>query len=278
MIPQWENKVMSSMLLFVDHEICDKGQAYKNHTGTFYPIDSKYNGYFTYALPFKQIVGDASLSGATIMQGVSVDGTFTAMGSNNLSGIIYNKGQVLFDADKSNKVITGSFSVKEYNTYLSAKLEEQILFKTKYRINPTTAQVPAGLTNVEETYPAIFLKNMGGTNIPLGFGGVDNVKTLVRAVILSDSSFSLDAVCNILKNTAKKHLPIIGNLPFNSIGAFTGVIYNYQSLSSSTIEYGTIWNVTVAKLAPSVKDLEGLESNVFSALVDFEIHGFGKNI
>lgn len=278
MIPQWENKVMSNMLLFVDHEICSKGQAYKNHTGTFYPIASKYNEYYTYALPFKQIVGDASLSGATIMQGVSIDGSFTAIGNNNLSGIIYNKGQVLFNADKANKVITGSFSVKEYNTYISAKLEEQILFKTKYRINPTVAQTPTGLTNVEETYPAIFLKNMGGTNTPLGFGGVDNVKTLVRAVILSDSSFGLDAVCNILKNTAKKHLPIIENLPFNSIGAFTGVIYNYQSLSSSTTEHGTIWNVTVAKLAPSVKDLEGLESNVFSALVDFEIHGFGKNI
>ena len=28
---QYENKVMSSLLLFVDHEITQKGEAYTNH-------------------------------------------------------------------------------------------------------------------------------------------------------------------------------------------------------------------------------------------------------
>ena len=126
--------------------------------------------------------------------------------------------------------------------------------------------------------PAIFLKNMGGTNDPIAFGGIDNVKTRVRAVVLSDSAYSLDAVCNILKNTARKHVPIIESLPFNSIGAFTGVIYNYQDLSNAATQQGTIWDVTVTKLMPDAKELRGLDLNVFAALVDFEIHGFGKNI
>ena len=43
MIAQWENKVMSSMLLFLDNQICDKGQAYTNVTDQqAYLIDSNY--------------------------------------------------------------------------------------------------------------------------------------------------------------------------------------------------------------------------------------------
>jgi hypothetical protein len=278
MIAQWENKVMSSLLQFVDNKVCEKGQAFKNHSGQFYSIDSKYNGYYTYSLPFKQIIVDSSITNATVMQGVSVDGNYTTVGNGGFEGILHHKGQVLFSSDKSSSTITGNFAVKEYNVYICTKLEEDLLFNTKYQINPRVSQNLNGLKDEEETYPAIFLKNMGGVNDPLAFGGYDNVKTRVRAVILTDSAFSLDAVCNILKNTSRKDLPIVESLPFNSIGAFTGVIYNYQDLVNAATQEAKIWDVTVTKLMPNAKELKGLDLNVYSALVDFEIHGFGKNI
>ena len=284
MIAQWENKVMSSMLQFIDHEVCSKGQAFVNRSGDFYPIDSPYSssGLYShaYALPFKQIVCDESITNATIMQGISINGNYTGVDPVNgpLTGILYHKGQALFNSNPAGSQITGNFSVKEYNLYISTKLEEDILFKTKQQLNPKLTQATSPLTNEEETYPAIFLKNMGGTNDPFAIGTVAaNVKTYVRAVVLSDSAFSLDAVCNILKNTKLADLPILETLPFNSIGAFTGVIYNYQGLSASVSEKGIIWNVTVTKLMPDTKELKSLDLNVFAALVDFEIHGFGKN-
>ena len=280
MIAQWENKIMSSMLQYVDHEVCSKGQAFMNHSGQFYPINSAYAGHHIYALPFKQIVSDESITNATVMQGVSVDGNYVGLPTNNedFSGILYHKGQVLFNEDKSANTITGNFSIKEYNVYISTKLEEDLLFNTKHQVNPRLSQTLAGLTNEEETYPAIFLKNIGGVNDPMALGSrIANVKTYIRAVVLSDSAFSLDAVCNILKNTKLDHVPIIETLPFNSIGAFTGVIYNYQDLSSASTEAGMIWDVTVTKLMPDAKELKGLDLKVFAALVDFEIHGFGKN-
>lgn len=279
MIAQWENKIMSSMLQFIDHEVCSKGQAFTNHAGEFYPIDSAYGGYYSYALPFKQVVGDGSITGATIMQGVSLDSNYVGFpNSEDLQGVLYHKGQVLFSSDKSASVISGNFSIKDYNVYISTKLEEDLLFQTKHQLNPKINQSLSGLSNTEETYPAIFLKNMGGQNEPFALGTVAaNVITRVRAVVLSDSAFSLDAVCNILKNTKLADVPIIESLPFNSIGAFTGVIYNYQTLSSSATEKGMIWDVTVTKLMPDTKELKSLDLNVFAALVDFEIHGFGKN-
>ena len=103
------------------------------------------------------------------MQGVSIDGNYVGfdcssspcVGSNDLRGILHHKGQVVFAADKSSNTITGNFSIKEYNIYITTKAEEELLFNTKYQVNPRINQNLAGLTNEEETYPAIFLKNMG---------------------------------------------------------------------------------------------------------------------
>lgn len=278
MISQWENRLLSSLLQLIDHEVCVKGKAFTNHSGTFYPIPSKYNGFYTYALPFKQIVSDASVPEATVMSGVSINNVYTTIGNNGFKGILHNKGQVLFDVDKGSSVITGSFAVKDYNIYLNNETEEDLLFKTKYQIAPKISQTLSGLLEEEKTYPAIFLKNMGGKNDPLALGGIDNVKTYVRAVVLSDSLFSLDAVCSILKNLSKKKLPILNSLPFNSLGAFSGVIYDYQVLALSSNESATIWETVITKLTPNTKGLQNLDWNIYSAFVDFEVHGIGKNI
>tara|TARA_Y100000310_G_scaffold291585_1_gene319644 strand:- start:291 stop:1124 length:834 start_codon:yes stop_codon:yes gene_type:complete len=276
MIPQWENKVMSSLMLYVDHMICKEGKAFTNHSGNFYPIESRYNGLSVYALPYKQIVGDQSLvgEGATLMTDVYVDSVLKAPGTDDFYGILYHKGQALFSTDTSYEV-NGFYSVKDYNVYLTTELEESLLFNTKHQVNPRINQALSGLKEEEETYPAVFLKNMGGVNDPLCLGGTDNVKTFARAVILSDSAFSLDAVCSILKNMARKEFVLAENLPFNSIGAFTGVMYNYQSMVQSGTDFVPIWDVRITKLSPS--DLKGLDKRVFAALADFEIHGYGRN-
>jgi len=36
---QFENKVMSSLLMFVDHEVVQKGDAYTNAKSNFFKID-----------------------------------------------------------------------------------------------------------------------------------------------------------------------------------------------------------------------------------------------
>jgi len=276
---QWENKVMSSLMLYVDNTVCQKGLAWTNvNNATFYPVESKYSGLWAYALPYKQVVGDQQIwgDGAHPVTSVLVNGSVVSPGNSNCYGILYHKGQVLFSADQGSAVITQDLAVKEYNIFITTELEENLLYNTKYQTNPKINQsATEGLKDEEETYPAIFLKNMGGHNDPLCLGGADNVKTMVRAVVLSDSAYSLDAVCNILKNCSRKELPIAENLPFNSISAFTGVIYNYSSISTYATNFATIWDVKVTKLNPS--DLKGLDKRVFPAFVDFEVHGYGRN-
>ncbi len=277
MKPQWENRIMSSMLQFVDHEILVVGEAFTNHGGLFYKTSNLYNGYYTYSSPFKQLVGDISVPNANVLTGVYVGGTFTEMGQGNTKGINYYKGQVYSDANITSQV-SGNYATKDYNVYITNKTEQDLLFHTKYSVTPKVYQSPTGLPPETETYPAIFLKNIGGQDNPLGFGGLEDTVTNVRAVILSDSAFSLDAACYILKKTARKTLPIVENTPFNAMGALNfstngGEFYNYTGLATG--EGPQIWDVRVSKLAPGSANLDGVTADVFSAFVDFELHSFG---
>jgi len=63
---QFENKVMSSLLLFVDHEVTQQGDAYTNHQSNFFKIDSLFSDYYVYATPFKQLVSDGGITGALL--------------------------------------------------------------------------------------------------------------------------------------------------------------------------------------------------------------------
>ena len=102
---QFENKVMSSLLLFVDNAILTKGEAFTNHAGLFYPVENLYNNYYTYAAPFKQLVSDDSIAGATVMKTVYIDGAQTSIGNNGMHGINHFQGQVHFTSNKNSPSI-----------------------------------------------------------------------------------------------------------------------------------------------------------------------------
>ena len=151
------------------------------------------------------------------------------------------------------------------------------MFKTAPQVNPKLPQVSEGLDPNTEAYPAIFLKNMGGQDEPLGFGGMNDTVSHIRAIALSDSAFNLDAVCGILKNSFSQDLPIIESLPFNALGAFTNVAYDYDSIVSQITRKAQIWRTTVSKVSPQRALDPNVNLDVFAALIDFEIHAFMAN-
>ena len=137
---QWENVVMSSLMLYIDNRLTTNG-GYVNHTGKFYKTQKQYKDFHSYSLPFKQIVSDASVPGASVMQGVNVtppngSPAFRTVGEDGLTGILHHKGTVLFSSDKDASLIEGTFAVKEYNVYITTKPEEDLLFKTAKQIKP----------------------------------------------------------------------------------------------------------------------------------------------
>jgi hypothetical protein len=282
MLPQFDNIIMTSILLWLDNKIMTKGEAYANYQSTFYPLPNMYYGYYTYGAPFKQMVIDSSITGANIISGVYVSGVFTIPGQGTLSGIDAANGQLYFTSPISNPTtaLSGNYAVKDFNIYLTSKTEESLLFETQYQINPKTYQNPTGLPIGAETYPVIYLKYQGGKNKPLAFGGFDQTISFVRAVILADSVFNLDAVTSIMRDTSRQLIPLIypNEMPFNSLGSVTGSSFNYINLTKNKVvdsEYVYINEVNVTKTDTKLLNAtNSLNRNVYSAFVDFEL---GKN-
>jgi hypothetical protein len=273
MTPQFDNILMTSMLLWLDNKILTKGQAYTNFKSMFYPLPNMYYGYYTYGAPFKQMVIDCSISGANIISGVYINGTFTIPGENNLTGIDSLNGQLYFTSPVSNATtaLSGNYAVKDFNIYLTSQPEEKLLFESQYQTRPKTDKTLTGLAIESITYPCIFLKNNGGTNEPFAFGGQDNTIIQVRAIVLADNMFSLDAVCSILKDKAREYVPLITNNPYNNFGSLNSGYYNYDSLTANidiSVNGFYISEVNVSKIFANIN---APNPQVFPAFVDFTL-------
>ena len=278
---QYENKVMSSLLLFIDHEVTQKGDAYTNHQSNFFKIDSLFSDYYVYASPFKQLVSDASITGSStpnLLTGVYVDGDGPiGPGTSGLHSINHMQGQAYFTGatdPMSGKTVSGRYAVKDFNVFLTSLPEEQLLFETKLVLNPKTSdiKITTGVDSSSQTYPAIFIKDNGGRNEEYAMGGIEDTIINARAIILADSLFNLDAACGILKDTVRKKMSIIdqADLNLNALGGYTGVTYNYTGVATG--DYCYIDDVSVSKNVANRGDFQNLNPNVFSAFVDFELH------
>jgi|TARA_R110000751_G_scaffold250018_2_gene349650 hypothetical protein len=280
---QVTNNMMASFLAFLDNRILSSGEAYTNHGSNFYPLgQDTVVGYTIWGAPFKQMVCDASITGATPFNGISIDGVGPyAVNSNGIKFFQHHQGQVFFEKPSSSTpasvlngaaTVSGNYSVKDFNTYLTSEPEEELLFKTKFELSPRTTQTVTGLASEAQTYPAIFLKDNGGLNVPFAMGGLDNTILNVRAIVLADSAFKLDAVCSIMRdcNNDKVALMEASDFPFNAIGACTGS-YNYETLAASKENAFFVDEVNVSKTVPNRGDYADINTEVFSAFADFEL-------
>jgi len=268
---QLDNVLMSSMIMWMDHIILKKGEAFKNINTNFYPIGSIYNNYYSYGLPFNQIVADSSIPNCQILSGVFVNNMFQSIGASELVGLNPNEGQVHFISDQGANELLGFYAVKDYNIYLTNGAEEELLFESQFKVRSKTIQSPSALPVEAITYPCIFLKNNGGENKPFAFGGEDNTQSLVRAIVLSDNLFNLDAVCSILKDTARGYIPLIENSPFNGFGGLDNGHYNYEAIISDINISSNSFYISEVTVSKIFADIKSNNSQVFPAFVDFTL-------
>ena len=268
---QLDNILMSSMIMWIDNILLTKGEAFQNYNSQFYPVTNIYNGFYTYGLPFKQVVSDSSITGANLLSGVYVNNSFITVGQGGLSGINPNNGQVYFDSNQSANTLSGSYAVKDFNIYLTSEPEEKILFESQFQVRPKTTQTATGLAIDSITYPCVFLKNNGGENQPFAFGGQDNTIMQVRAIVVSNNMFNLDAVCSILKDTARRYVPLVYNPPFNNFGALNSGYYNYNSLTSGIDLSNQAFYIEEVNISKIFANLNVKSTQIYPAFVDFTL-------
>jgi hypothetical protein len=267
---QFDNNLINSFLLYLDHEILSRGQAFHNYSGSLYRISGRINGLNVYSTPFKQLVNDVSISGANVMTGLYVSGGLVYPGQSGLVSLNINDGTAFFSGAPTS--VSGVYAIKDFGIYLTNKPEEAILFETKYEHKDKYNQTLTGLPQNSETYPAIYLKTSFSEDTPLCFGGIDNREVTIRAIVLGDSQFLTDAVCSIMKDLSREEFKIIdyNNLPFDSYGGFTGVNYNYTGLAAASSNKSLIWSVKHANLTSS-QEYNKLNPQIYPAFVDFHL-------
>jgi len=277
MRPQLDNRVASSVLLWLDHTIVQKGEAFTNVSGLFYKSSrNQYSNLYTYSLPFKQINVDSSIAGANIMSGIYINNNFITTGQSGLLAIDYNNGQAHFLTGVDSSVLSGAYSIKDYNVYLSNEPEEKLLFETKYEPTPKISRAISGLAPNTLTYPIIFLKSDGSYNEPFAFGGLDETCFNMRATVISDSQFSLDALCSILRDKVRTFVPLLeeNEMPFNSFGGLKNQSYNYNTLTTGIINSLFLNRVDISRLSYKsviMNEVKNLNPNIFPILIDFEL-------
>lgn len=268
---QYDNKLLSSFLLYLDNKILTKGDAFYNHSGLLYPVANSFSSYYTHSAPFRQMVYDKSITGANQITGVYIDGVLnTPSSAGPLISIDPNKGLAYFNTDLSASTISARYAIKDVNLVITDEREERLLFEKQYFLNPKTEQVVAGLLPDDLTYPIIFLKIHGASNDAFAFGGLDNSVSSIRAIIIADSAYLLDALCSIMRDCRNDRFTILENssIPVDSLGGYTGS-FNYTGVNINPLPI--VWNVDVSKILPSKGQLTDLNPNVLCAFADFEI-------
>lgn len=276
---QFQHKIVSSFLLWLDNKILTKGQAFTNHSSNLFKVNSDKGSYHTYAIPYGGIVSDSSISGANVMTGVYLNNTFITTGQSGFVGINYEKGHVYFNSNV-NYTISGDYAVKDFNISTTYEPEEAILFKNKYYLKTKFPQQLSGTQPHQIPYPIIFVKDNGSNSDPFALGGLEQEIYRIRCIILSDDYFKLTAAQNILRSAVRTQIALFepSEIPYNAINSLKSGYYNYTGVAYNKINeqnFMFIENATTPRIVQQfTSSIDDLNRDVFFNFVDFELSYF----
>ena len=190
MKPQYQHHLMTSFMLWFDHTLLQKGQAYSNKTGQlFFMEDSRLpDSYKRFSSAYKQWVTDSSIVG-------DVNPVIPTGFRNTLAGVDYDRAELAFDFENGGvirtgasgpgdgAVITGEFAVKDFNIYLTNQTEEDIILDSKFSTNSRYNQTESGIQPYDQVVTAIFINTELMRIQGMALGGDDKTTNTIKKKI-----------------------------------------------------------------------------------------------
>lgn len=235
---QFSHKTSLGFILWVDNLICNNGQAFVTTTQKLFyqPDDRLPPGWVSYASPFKSWVCDSSIAGTTVP--TSISGSLGII-NNSQSGMMidYDNGRVIFtgsafpiDAD-----LTGTFSFKEFNIYPTNDGIEKLIAENKSYINSRFGRLITGIAPYSDALPAVFINTSSMNNDAFSFGGLQESRPKITALVIAETSWQLDGVLNILTDSSTKYFPIwTANDPLGVYGQLISGNFNYTNIIANS--------------------------------------------
>lgn len=290
MKPQFDHKVLSSFYLWFDDRITRIAEAKEtNINQQFYyssnSIDVPPNQ-VSYYSPDRQFVAN----GSTVPDGVYIKGgnfgssyTYVQQQPNTATGLMidHDQGRVILNsAVGTNLEISGNFDRKTLNTYITNESEEELLLNTDFLLadqdDATFLESIDGLGSLNYTLPAAFLSYNSSKNNPFALGGLQQTTSNVRAVIVANDNFTLDATLSLFRDSAEVCVPIFEfeDFPFGEYFHIKTPPYDYKSLYDSKITNGNnmfVENVNCSKLLDTASSATNIPRNMRIGFIDFEL-------
>lgn len=288
MKPQFDHKVLSSFYLWFDDKVTRVAQAQETGINQqFYyssdAVDVPANQ-IAYYSPDRQFVSN----GDDVPSGVYVKGgsfgstyTFVEQQPNTATGLMidHDQGRVIFNSDVGTTLeVSGDFSRKTLNTYITNESEEELLLNTDFLLSDqddsTFLQSINGLGSLNYTLPAAFLSYNSSSNQPFALGGMQDTKSNIRAVVIANDNFSLDATLSLFRDLTETCVPIIEfeDFPYGEYFHIKNPPYNYETLYDERLNDGNhifIEKVNSSKLLDTASSAMNIAKNMRIGFVDF---------
>lgn len=229
---QFNVQFLSSFALWFDNKVADAGQGYVNRGSQFYLQNELSRTGYIYAAPYKQMVYDSCVSGATIISGVyTTSGQFLTRNSG--ININFQEGRI-FTPYKWGPTLSGNFAQKEYNLYISTEEDAEFFLEQLYNVNSDLTYSPTGTPFLKFAAPCVILTNSANYNKPFAFGGQDESKKTIRAFIISNNNWNQEAITSLLVDSARSYFPLVSyeDVPINIYGDLKTGYYSYCDLKS----------------------------------------------
>jgi hypothetical protein len=243
MTPQNDVIALASFRVWLDHQLGDELQAYRNQSVNLYEIDDDQYSKTVYSAPLYQMVYDASISGASVITGVYNGATHVNRGTSGLI-IDFENGRALFNSGAvENQTLTMSGAFKEINTYITTKSEERLLNELKFDQEPNYQSVTGNIAPNQVVLPAIFIRPIDTENEPFCFGGQDMTEMSIRCVCFG-SDWQVINIGSMLRDLYLQRFPHFDpdDLPLDEYGDVKAA-FSYDATVSGYSASESFWTV-----------------------------------
>tara|TARA_B100000497_G_C7631708_1_gene379643 strand:+ start:170 stop:1048 length:879 start_codon:yes stop_codon:yes gene_type:complete len=229
---------------------------------------------------YRQLVADYNID--VVNSGFMVNGGFVTGDSSANGGVYtdYENGRILFpEASGTGLNISGTYSVKEVNTYISHDDDVEFLVYSDFLENGQDSPYFYNETGIIDKgayfLPACFVSLSSSENEEFSFGGEENTQSRVRVMILTKDSYILDSVISRLRDTVREkvtHIPY-EDFPYAYSYSVKDFPYTYTGVvgdqgSSPLCSY--IDRVTASKVVSEALR-EKLNKDFSIAFLDFDL-------
>jgi len=280
MKPTYQHQLLTSFYMWFDHFLLAKADAYENfETDFYYYEDERFPPAVkkVFGSPYKQWVYDRSITNATVPV---ISGGAGALSAGESGMIVdYENGRVLFNSDvSSSAAISGAYSVKNFNTYVSNQDEESLIIEGKYKVNARYTRDLTYIAPYDEVVPAVFLSTTDTTNVPFALGGQDNTISHINAVAFAENTYQLDGILSVFADASKEifsEIPYTGSAldEYGDVKSSYEGGFNYTNVANNFgSNFGFIQNTTVSKISDRMDKF--IPVPLYVGFIDFEINKY----